>query len=202
MALVSDAGTPLVSDPGYRLVAAAHEAGFRVSPVPGPCAAIAALSVCGLATDRFVFEGFLPSRRGARRARLEVLADEPRTMVFFEAARRLQDALDDMADIFGAGREAALARELTKRFETVRRASLGALAVWVGEDAEQRRGEVVIAVAGCPGEDVDHRDEVDRALRVLLEELPTRQAVDLVSRLLDAPRNLVYQRALALEKVR
>ncbi|HHJ14634.1 MAG TPA: 16S rRNA (cytidine(1402)-2'-O)-methyltransferase, partial [Gammaproteobacteria bacterium] len=151
LALISDAGTPLVSDPGYRLVRLARAAGVSVVPVPGPSALIAALSASGLPTDRFVFEGFLPPKAAARRARLEKLLTEPRTLIFYESSHRILDSLRDMAAVLGASRHAVLARELTKQFETILDDSLEALAGRVETDADQRRGELVVLVEGwCP----------------------------------------------------
>src|SRR5579885_2853158 len=146
LALISDAGTPLVSDPGFALVRAARAAGVPVYAVPGPCAAIAALSVSGLPSDRFVFEGFLPPKRAARRARLQALAHEPRTLIVYESATRILECLADMRDIFGAEREAVLARELTKMFETVIGEPLTQLLARVTEDPNQQRGECVVLV--------------------------------------------------------
>src|SRR5690606_24766414 len=148
------AGTPLVSDPGYRLVRAARAAGVRVSPVPGPCAAIAALSVAGLASDRFTFEGFLPSKSAARRERLRPLAAEPRTLVFYESSHRIVESLEDLCATFGADRPAVLARELTKLFETVLDGTLSGLLAAVQADANQRKGEFVLLVQGAD-EDAD-----------------------------------------------
>ncbi|HLP31614.1 MAG TPA: 16S rRNA (cytidine(1402)-2'-O)-methyltransferase, partial [Geothrix sp.] len=150
VAQISDAGTPLVSDPGFHLVRAAQEAGITVVPVPGPSAVLAALAAAGLPTDRFVFEGFLPPKEGARRQRLEAMKDEPRTQVYFEAPHRVEETLGDLVRVFGADREAVVARELTKTFETIRRGTLAELAAWVAEDANQRRGEIVLVVAGAP----------------------------------------------------
>ena len=142
LALVSDAGTPLVSDPGFRLVRAAREAGVRVSPVPGASALVAALSVAGLPSDRFVFEGFLPAKSGARRARLSALAGEPRTLLFYESSHRIEDTLADCVAAFGAERQAVVARELTKLFETVLDGTLAELHARVVADANQRRGSL------------------------------------------------------------
>ena len=148
LALISDAGTPLVSDPGFPLVRAALLAGVRVSPIPGASAVMAALSSCGLPSDRFVFEGFLPARASARRARLQALKNETRTLIFFEAPHRLLESLQDMAQVMGGSREAALARELTKTFETIRMAPLDELRTWVEADKDQQRGESVVLLRG------------------------------------------------------
>lgn len=181
VALVSDAGTPLISDPGFRLVAAAHEAGLTVSPVPGPCAAIAALSVAGLATDRFWFEGFLPARSGPRRSRLESLQDQESTLVFYVPARDLPSVLGDMADCFGSERLAAVVRELTKLHETVRRDDLAGLCAWVGADPNQVRGEAVVVVAGSP---VQNKPISQAALtRELATALPPSKAAAILARL-------------------
>jgi 16S rRNA (cytidine1402-2'-O)-methyltransferase len=198
-ALVTDAGTPLISDPGYRLLAAMREKGLRASPVPGPCAAIAALSVAGLPTDRFAFEGFLPARRAARRARLGDLATEPRTLLFYEAGRRIAAALDDMSDRFGAQRAATVARELTKIHETLYHGTLGELATRAASDGDVQRGEHVLVVAGSPAaaEPADAA-RLQGVLEVLLAELPVAQAVRLTVRLTGARRNDVYQAAIRL----
>lgn len=200
VALVSDAGTPLISDPGYRLLAALREAGIRASPVPGPCAAIAALSVAGLPTHRFAFEGFLPSRRAARRARLEALAMDSRTLVFYEAGRRLQGSLEDMAAAFGPARPATVARELTKLHETIYHGVLGELAASAAQDADMQRGELVIVAGGCETGDMPDYAGVTEMLKVLLSELPLAQAVKLATRLTGARRNVVYRAAVELGK--
>ena len=198
VALISDAGTPLVSDPGYRLIERAQAAGLRVVPVPGACAAIAALSAAGLPSDRFAFEGFLPAKQAARRARLEALAGETRTLIFYEAPHRVLQAVEDMAAVLGAERLGALARELTKHFETVKRAPLGELAAWIAADDNQQRGECVLLVAGCSGEREADPD-AERTLGILLEELPVKQAAALAARITGLPKNQLYQRALALK---
>lgn len=193
LALVSDAGTPLVSDPGYRLVRAAREAGIAVSPVPGPCAAITALSVAGLPSDRFVFEGFLPPKAAARRARLRELSGEPRTLVLYESSHRIAECCADLREAFGAGREARLLRELTKLHETCLGPTLGAIAERVGGDPEQRLGECVLVVAGC-GEDADARlAEGRRVHAVLRAELPPAQAAKLAAAITGAPRKELYE---------
>jgi 16S rRNA (cytidine1402-2'-O)-methyltransferase len=197
--LISDAGTPLISDPGYLLVSSALDAGVAVRTVPGPSALIAALSISGLPTDRFVFEGFLPSASGARARRVAALADEPRTLVFYEAPHRLLAMLADLCEAFGASRVAVVTRELSKRFETVYRGSLETLLARVGEDPNATRGEIVVLVAGAPQSTADTHDaEVDRLLGALLAETDQRTAVRVVTRLTGAKRNAVYRRALAL----
>ncbi|NZA28385.1 16S rRNA (cytidine(1402)-2'-O)-methyltransferase [Luteimonas sp. SJ-92] len=192
LALVSDAGTPLVSDPGYRLVRAARGAGVRVSPVPGPSALVAALSVAGLASDRFVFEGFLPAKAAARRERLAGLAAEPRTLLFYESSHRIVDALDDMRGAFGGRRPAVLARELTKLFETVLDGSLDEIAAAVAADPDQRRGEFVVVVEGA-AEDTDARlAEGRRVYAALRAQLPPSTAARLAAELTGAPRKALY----------
>lgn len=193
VALISDAGTPLISDPGFRLVRAARAAGIRCAPVPGACAAIAALSVAGLPSDRFVFEGFLPPKAAARRSRLQELAGEPRTIIFYESSHRVAESLADMRDVFGAEREAVLARELTKMFETVLGEPLAALAARVAADPDQQRGEHVILVAGR-GEEADAKlAEGKRIFAILREELPPAKAAKLAAAISGAPRKLLYQ---------
>ncbi|MGY3040004.1 16S rRNA (cytidine1402-2'-O)-methyltransferase [Rhodanobacter sp. TND4EL1] len=193
VALISDAGTPLISDPGFRLVRAARAAGIRCIPVPGACAAIAALSVAGLPSDRFVFEGFLPAKAAARRSRLQELAGDARTLIFYESSHRVAESLADMRDVFGAEREAVLARELTKMFETVLGKPLGELAAQVAGDADQQRGEHVILVTGR-GEEVDARlAEGQRVFAILRDELPPAKAAKLAAAISGAPRKLLYE---------
>jgi 16S rRNA (cytidine1402-2'-O)-methyltransferase len=182
VALVSDAGTPLISDPGFRLVAAARDAGLTVAPVPGPCAAIAALSVAGLATDRFRFEGFLPARAGARRERLAGVAGERATLVFYVPARDLPGVLADAADALGAARRASVARELTKQFETVRTDRLDRLAEWAAADADQRRGEAVLVIAGADEERPAAAVDARKLARDLAAELPPSRAARILAR--------------------
>ena len=192
IALISDAGTPLISDPGFRLVRAAREAGIRCVPVPGACAAIAALSVAGLPSDRFVFEGFLPPKSAARRSRLEELAGDPRTLIFYESSHRIVESLTDMRDVFGAEREAVLARELTKLFETVIGEPLSQLLERVTEDPNQQRGECVVLVAGR-GDDADAKlAEGRRVFAILREELPPAKAAKLAAAISGAPRKQLY----------
>lgn len=200
IALVSDAGTPLVSDPGFLLVRACAAAGLPVVPVPGPSALIAALSVSGLPTDRFRFEGFLPRQSARRREQLARLGDETATLVFYEAPHRLLETLGDMVEVFGAGRSAVLARELTKVHETVLRSGLGDLLERVRSDAEQLLGESVLVVAGASQEARDRVPEipVDELLRTLLDYLPVKEAAAAAARLTGERKNQLYQRALAL----
>ena len=198
LALICDAGTPSISDPGGRLVALAHEQGVRVIPIPGPSAVICALSACGLSTERFAFEGFLPARAAARRARIESLRGEGRTLIFYEAPHRLAATLRDLAQILGAGRPATLARELTKVFETIRRDALGSLAEWVAADADQRKGEAVIVVEGAADDREAAADAARRVLTLLLEELPLKRAVALAAAITGEGRNRLYELALEL----
>ena len=200
LALVSDAGTPLLSDPGFPLVRRLRELDMPVIPIPGPCAAVAALSVAGLATDRFAFEGFLPARSGARRTRLEGLADETRTLVFYESGKRLAGVLDDMCELLGPDREAAVARELTKLYESIYRGSLAQLRDRAGSDVDMLRGELVVLVQGMPVAEIAENPELDRVLGVLLPELPLSQAVKLAVELCGLRRNEVYKRATQLQK--
>lgn len=193
IALISDAGTPLVSDPGFRLVRAAREAGIAVSPVPGACAAIAALSVAGLPSDRFVFEGFLPAKSGARRERLGELAGDARTLVFYESSHRIAESLADMAAVFGDTRPAVVARELTKLFETVLDGSLAELIERVNNDANQQRGEFVVLVAGRPEEEDAKLAEGRRVFALLREELPPARAAKLAAAITGAPRKALYE---------
>jgi 16S rRNA (cytidine1402-2'-O)-methyltransferase len=193
IALISDAGTPLISDPGFPLARLAHEAGIRVVPVPGASALIAALSAAGLPTDRFSFEGFLPPKSTARRHVLEGLAAERRTLAFYEAPHRLLETLEDMAAIFGPGRLAVLARELTKTFETVRRAPLGELLEFVRNDSDQQRGEAVLLVHGAPPPAADAlEDEPRRVAELLAAELPVKQAASLTAKITGAKKNQIY----------
>ncbi|MBU6469706.1 MAG: 16S rRNA (cytidine(1402)-2'-O)-methyltransferase [Gammaproteobacteria bacterium] len=199
VALVSDAGTPLISDPGFNLVRAARTTGVTVSPIPGPSALIAALSVSGLPTERFVFEGFLPTRSAARRARLTELAAEARTLVFYEAVHRVQESLADMAQTLGAERAAVIARELTKVHETVSSGTLSELATRLAADAAAPKGEAVVLVAGAVQAQSRGADiEAQRVLRILLAELPVKQAAELAARIGGGRKNRLYATALEI----
>ena len=211
VALVSDAGTPLLSDPGFELVRRAAAAGIAVRTVPGPTAIAAALSVAAIPTERFCFEGFLPARTGERRARLAALALEPRTMVFFEAPHRIAESLADCAAAFGAAREAAVARELTKMFETVHRGTLGELAARAVDDPDMARGEITLVVAGAPpaarageGEPRDPavQQQLERTLRAALAHLPASKAAALAAAACDVPRAEAYALAVQLAPAR
>ncbi|HKE47552.1 MAG TPA: 16S rRNA (cytidine(1402)-2'-O)-methyltransferase [Rhodanobacteraceae bacterium] len=194
VALIADAGTPLISDPGFRLVRAVREAGSIVSPVPGPCAAIAALCVAGLPSDRFAFEGFLPAKSAARRERMQALAAEMRTLIFYESSHRIVESLADAVAVFGVAREGVLARELTKLFETVIAAPLGEIAARVDADANQQRGEFVLLVAGAADADADAAlAEGRRVFALLRDELPPAKAAKLAAAITGAPRKALYR---------
>jgi 16S rRNA (cytidine1402-2'-O)-methyltransferase len=199
IALISDAGTPLVSDPGYRLVRATHAAGIRVVPLPGACAAITALSASGLPSDRFAFEGFPPVKSAARHAWFEALAREPRTLIVYESPHRIVESLQEMGAVFGAAREAVYARELTKQFETVRHATLGELARWVAEDANQQRGEIVVLIHGAAPVAAETSEDATRILRILSKELPVSQAAALAAEITGQKKNQLYELALQLK---
>lgn len=202
VALISDAGTPLVSDPGYQLVKRAHSRGVHVVPVPGPSAVITALCSAGLPTDRFVFEGFLPAKSSARIARLQELKDETRTLVFYEAPHRIVESLVDMVACMGADRPVTLARELTKTFETIIPATLATLLDTVRGDENQQKGELVLVLGGVEksAAELDERDE--KTLRVLLEDLPLKQAAALAAKITGQKKNFLYDTALSWQKVK
>lgn len=199
VALISDAGTPLISDPGFHLVRLAREAGIRVVPVPGPSAMLAALSAAGLPSDRFVFEGFLPSKGTARKKRLEAMAAESRTAIFYEAPHRLLDTLADMVAVFGAERHVVLARELTKTFETIKGDAVGALQQWVSADPNQEKGEIVLLVKGLEmGDSEEGLAEAQRVLTILMAELPLSQASALAAKITGTKKKPLYQLGLRL----
>jgi 16S rRNA (cytidine1402-2'-O)-methyltransferase len=205
IALVSDAGTPAISDPGFELVRAAAAAGIDVVAIPGPCAAIAALCIGGLPTARFCFEGFLPARGAARRKRLAQLVSEPRTLVLYESPHRVKEMLEDCVEAFGGDRSATVAREITKLHETTYRGSLRELLARAGADADFGRGEIVLVLAGAPqaAEEGDrgadgHGGALDRVLKVLLAEIPLKQAARLAAQITNVRDNEAYKRALQL----
>lgn len=201
IALISDAGTPLISDPGYHLVAAARAQGICIIPIPGPCALISALSASGLPSDRFIFEGFLSARASARRRRLEELRTETRTLIFYESPHRIVECLDDLISVFGADRHGVIARELTKLFETIRDDTLATLSAWLRADPNQQKGEFVVLVHGVVQagglkipDEPDH--EAQRVLGILLAELPVKQAAALAAQITGAKKNALYEFAL------
>ena len=199
IALISDAGTPLISDPGYRLVATVLEKGFRIVPVPGACAAITALCASGLPTDRFIFEGFLPLKSSARKKYLTTLLHEPRTIIFYESTHRIVESVTDLLAVFGEARRATLAREITKSFETIHHDTLGRLLDWLKTDVNQQKGEFVIVLQGCDKAATEDGTEARRVLSILLEEMPLKQAVALAVRLTQKNRKSLYQLALTLK---
>lgn len=199
IALISDAGTPLISDPGYKLVSLVRAHGIPVIPIPGSCAVIAALSASGLPSDRFSFEGFLPSKQGARLQTLEKLATDTRTLIFYDSPRRLQSTLTDMVTLFGEQRRVCLARELTKLHETINTKPLAELLDWVSNDANQQRGECVVLVEGAKQHQDASEVEVNRVLSLLLKELPVKKAAAITSSLLGVSKNNAYEMALKLQ---
>ena len=205
VALVSDAGTPAISDPGFELVRAVAAAGLEIIAIPGPCAAIAALSIGALPTDRFCFEGFLPARGAARRLRLKSLAEEPRTLVIYESPHRVRETLEDCVSAFGEARGAAIVREATKLHETTYRGSL--LDLWnrAKSDADVARGEIVLLIGGAPqtaalADDPEAKAGLDKVLVTLLAELPLKQAARLAAQITGARDNEAYKRALILKQ--
>ncbi len=200
IALISDAGTPLISDPGFRLVRATREAGVAVSPIPGACAAIAGLSVAGHRRIGFVFEGFLPTKSAARRAQLDSLRGETRTLIFYESSHRIVEALADLVGVFGGERRAVLARELTKLFETVLDGTLMELSVRVVADPDQQRGEFVLLIAGAEADaDAARLAEGRRVFELLRRELPPGRAAKLAAEISGAPRNTLYETGAQIE---
>ena len=197
VALISDAGTPLVSDPGYRLVRKARERGIQVVPIPGACAMVAALSAAGLPSDRFAFEGFLPAKQAARITQLEALAGDTRTLIFYEAPHRILETLQDMQSVFGDQREVVVAREITKAFETIKGAPLAQIVAWVAADTNQQRGEIVLLVKGAEKiENAEISAENQRIMKILLDELPHKQAAAIGSKITGMKKNYLYQWAL------
>jgi len=203
IALISDAGTPLISDPGYRLLRVVHEHNIKVVPIPGPCALIAALCASGLATDRFVFEGFLPAKSGARIKHLQDLRAEGRTLIFYEAPHRLKSTLIAMGEVFSPARQAVLARELTKTFETIQHGSLQYLLDFVTADLNQQKGEMVIIVAGQTQNKssvaIELSSTAEKIMQVLIAELPMKQAVKLAAEITGANKKSLYNYGLQLK---
>lgn len=198
IALVSDAGTPLISDPGFKLVRAAQQHGIRVTPIPGACAAIAALSAVGLPSDRFSFEGFLSSKSSQRLIQLEKLKDETQTLIFYEAPHRILDSVKNMCDVFGGDRDVGFAREITKTFETIKKMRLDELYEFVKNDHHQQKGEIVLVVAGASEEKDLTQEKLDTLLKRLLQDLSVKAASQLVADITGIKKKIAYQRALEL----
>ncbi|MDQ2995121.1 MAG: 16S rRNA (cytidine(1402)-2'-O)-methyltransferase [Pseudomonadota bacterium] len=196
IAVISEAGTPLISDPGFPLVRAAREGGVQVVPIPGACAAIVALCASGLPADKFVFEGFLAAKSSARQKRLVELQTEPRTIVFYESPHRILAMLEDVMTVMGAGRRVVIGRELTKQYETLHEDTVEDLLAWMTEDPQQQRGEFVVMVAGAVVDTDALQQDSLRMLKLLLTELPLKQAVRLCAELSGAKKNELYQTAL------
>jgi 16S rRNA (cytidine1402-2'-O)-methyltransferase len=199
VALVTDAGTPAVSDPGAVLVEAVLAAGFRVIPIPGASAVVAALSASGLTAPHFLFYGFLPNKSAARCTTLQALIDHPYSLVFYEAPHRILESVADLQTVFGDEREIVLARELTKLFENIHRCKLGEAMAWLNSDANNQRGEFVLLVAGAEAKQDGLSSEIEKTLSLLLEELPLKQAVQLAVKITGANKNELYQRALEIK---
>ena len=200
MALISDAGTPLISDPGFKLVRAAQANGIRVIPVPGACAAIAALSAVGLPSDRFSFQGFLASKQSQRLQQLEKLKDETQTLIFYEAPHRILDSVKDMTAVFGADRPVGFAREITKTFETIKKVTLGELLEFIAADHHQQKGEIVLVVGGASEEKDMEQEKLDQLLQRLLQDLSVKAASQLAADLTGIKKKIAYQRALVLSQ--
>ncbi|KGK01195.1 hypothetical protein ND16A_3057 [Thalassotalea sp. ND16A] len=199
IALVSDAGTPLISDPGFHVVRYLREQNLTVVPVPGACAAIAALSVAGLPTDRFTFEGFLPSKSGARQSKLNELASEPRTMVFYDAPRRAIDTVQDINDVLGGERQIVIARELTKTFETIHADTAANILTWLNEDPNQLKGEMVLIIEGAHIDPNDIPEVAIKTLKLLLGEMKPKKACAIAAEIHGVKKNALYQLALAMK---
>lgn len=200
IALISDAGTPLISDPGYRLVSLVKQQGIQVIPIPGSCALIAAMSASGLASDRFAFEGFLPAKASARRHFLDTLKEDSHTLIFYESPRRIVDALTDCVAAFGEDRPACLARELTKMHETIETRPLAELLEWVKQDDNQQRGECVLLIEGAADAASVDEQEMSRLLALLLPELPVKKAATIAAAISGGSKNQAYQLALKLQQ--
>lgn len=198
IALISDAGTPLISDPGFKLVRAAQEHGIRVVPVPGACAAIAALSAVGLPSDRFSFEGFLPSKASQRISQLEKLKNETQTLIFYEAPHRILECVKNMAEVFGENRPVGFAREITKTFETIKKMTLKDLVSFIENDHNQEKGEIVLVVGGAPEKTDLEQEKLDELLKRLLQDLSVKAASQLAADLIGVKKKVAYQRALEL----
>lgn len=200
IALVSDAGTPLINDPGYHLVTRCRQAGLKVVPLPGACAAITALSASGLPSDRFCYEGFLPAKSKGRRDALRAVLEEPRTLIFYESTHRLLDCLTDMVSELGEHRHVVLAREITKTWESIHGAPVGELLAWVQADENRRKGEMVLIVAGYQGQEEELPAEALRTLALLQTELPLKKAAALAAEIHGVKKNALYKHGLAQQQ--
>lgn len=199
IALVSDAGTPLISDPGFHIVKYLKQHDYAVVPIPGACAAITALSVAGLPTDKFSFEGFLPSKSNARQNVLNALKNEERTMVFYDAPRRAIDTVRDVVEVLGAERQMVIARELTKTFETIKSDTAANFLAWLEQDANQLKGEMVLIIEGKPKDPDAIAPEIEDTLKLLLEELPPKKACAIAAKIYGIKKNMLYDLALSLK---
>ncbi|ATR79216.1 16S rRNA (cytidine(1402)-2'-O)-methyltransferase [Moraxella osloensis] len=200
IALISDAGTPLISDPGFRLVRACHQADIKVSPIVGASAAIAALSVAGLPSDKFYFYGFLPAKTTGRQSELTKIKDLTATLIFYEAPHRIVECIDDMITVLGDNRQVTFCREITKTFETIYPSTLGELKAFVASDANQQKGEMVLVVAGA-NDSVNDEGKHDALLKRLLQDLSVKKAAQLASNITGAKKNALYDRALQLQRI-
>lgn len=201
IALISDAGTPLISDPGYRLVQQAQAHHIKIVPIPGPCALITALSAAGLPTDRFLFEGFLPSKSTARKKNLQALLDEKRTIIFYESPHRIVDTIEDMMNVFGEQRYTVVARELTKTFETIKGGTLAEIKTWLAHDRDQQKGEFVILIHGAEENSNNDQQRALQVLDILINELPISQAVKLAAKITGKNKSWLYEIALKRQKL-
>ena len=199
LALISDAGTPLISDPGYNLISSLREENFNIVPIPGACALIAALCVSGLPTDSFIFMGFLAAKENKRKEQLSNLALERRTMIFYESVYRIKDMLADAITIFGANRIATLAREISKKYETIKKSTLNDLLQSLKENEQQIRGEFVVIITGNFEEKSEDNYDIDHLLSLFMDELPTKQAVNLAVKITGIKKNIIYKKALSMK---
>jgi len=201
IALISDAGTPLISDPGYILVAECHRLGVPVHPVPGACAAIAALSVAGLPSHSFRFEGFLPAKASNRKKTLQSFVSETATLIFYEAPHRVMACVEDIVEVFGSERQVAVCRELTKRWETIKCAAAGEIVAWMKADSNQQRGEFVLLIEGAAvtKQDSDISDETRHMLAVLMQNMPVSQAAAVAAKISGVKKNHLYKLALDMQ---
>lgn len=198
IALISDAGTPLICDPGYHLLVAAHAAEIKVIPIPGPSALISALSVAGFSSEKFIFEGYLPAKKTARRQRLQLLKNETRTIVFYEAPHRILACIEDAISCFGSERQAVVAKEITKLHENIQRATLAGILGWLSSDRDLSKGEFVVVIQGDKADQFDTQ-EANRVLKILLADHSVKEAAKLTSEIMQGNRNVIYKLAMDLK---